>query len=154
MTSLEEISRPDSEGAKSKEFIFAGDLKSMAEARESVMGFIRPYCSSEVEEVDLFLVLQEVLSNAVLHGCANDKAKKVHCSVEIDPSAFTIVVRDPGAGFDPEAVTQSVEARGEVSEHGRGILIMRSLMDEVSYHCGGSEVRMRKLRAVRRWAAV
>ncbi len=39
------------------------------------------------------------------------------------------------------------EAGTNVTEHGRGICLMRSLMDEVTYRHGGAEVQLRKLRA-------
>jgi anti-sigma regulatory factor (Ser/Thr protein kinase) len=65
--------------------------------------------------------------------------------VEIDPSAFTIVIQDPGPGFDVAATT-TADPSVNTTEHGRGICLMRSLMDDVSYRRGGSEVRLRKLR--------
>jgi len=58
------------------------------------------------------------------------------------------VISDPGPGFDPQAATQSTEAGANTTQSGRGICMMRSLMDEVSYRNGGSEVRLRKLRRV------
>src|SRR5271157_2830031 len=118
----------------------------MVRARESVMDFIRPYCSGDLEEIDMLVALQEALANAALHGSQNDRSKIIHCSVEIAPSAFTITIRDPGPGFDVAAATQPTEAGTNVTEHGRGICLMRSLMDEVTYRHGGSEVQLRKMR--------
>ena len=120
----------------------------MPAARDSVMEFVRQYCSGEPEEIDILLALHEALANAVLHGCQNDASKTIHCRVEVDPSALTIVISDPGPGFDPQAATQSTEAGTNTTQSGRGICMMRSLMDEVSYRNGGSEVRLRKLRRV------
>ncbi len=112
------------------------------------MDFIGPHCSSDVEELDILVALQEALANAVLHGSRNDPAKTIHCRVEIDPSAFLITVRDPGPGFDVEAATPATEFGMNTTTHGRGICMMRSLMDEVAYRNGGSEVQLRKLRGV------
>jgi serine/threonine-protein kinase RsbW len=130
----------------SKAFSFPRDAGSIVAARQAVLDFIQPYCSAEQDEVDVFVALQEALANAVVHGCQNDPGKAVHCAVEIDPRAFTIIVRDPGPGFDVDAVTQSTEAGVNATTHGRGIRLMRSLMDDVAYRNGGSEVRLRKLR--------
>jgi serine/threonine-protein kinase RsbW len=132
----------------SKEFTFAGDFESMPAARDSMMDFVRPHCSDEAEEIDIFLALQEALANAILHGRKGSMAPTLHCQVEIDPLAFTIVVRDPGAGFNEEVVSDSTVSWSNLSEHGRGIRLMRSLMDEVSYRRGGSEVWMRKRRGI------
>ena len=134
--------------ATSREFTFPGDATSMVAARELVMDFLRPYSPSELEEIDIFIALQEALANAALHGCKDDASKTIRCSVEVDASAFTITIRDPGPGFDLDAATKATEAGANTTEHGRGICMMRSLMNEVIYGHGGSEVRLRKLRAV------
>lgn len=144
---MHEISQAVERQAVSKESTFPGDSNSMASARESVMDFIRPHCSDEVEEVDIFIALQEALANAALHGCKDDSSKTIYCLVEIDASAITITIRDPGPGFDLEAATQPTEAGINVTQHGRGICLMRSLMDEVNYRHGGAEVHLRKLHA-------
>jgi len=131
-------------------FTFSGDADSMVTAREVLMGFLKPYFSNEVEEFDVFITLQEALANAVMHGCRNDASKTIHCAVAIDRSAFTITIRDPGPGFDVEAVTQPAEAAANVTQHRRGICLMRSVMDEVAYQNGGSELQLRKVRKVLR----
>jgi serine/threonine-protein kinase RsbW len=146
---LQELSQTAEEQRISKEFTFPGDTESMSAARDAVMEFIQPHCASELEETDILIALQEALANAVLHGCHNDSRKTVCCRVEVDSGAFTIIVRDPGPGFDVDAATQSTEAGVNFTTHGRGICLMRSLMDEVVYRKGGSEVQLRKFRTVR-----
>ena len=131
-------------------FTFSGDTDSIAAAREVLMDFLKPHFSSELEEIDVFIALQEALANAVMHGCRNDASKAIHCSVAIDHSEFTITIRDPGPGFDVEAVPQPTEAANNLTEHGRGICLMRSAMDEVAYQNGGSELQLRKVRKVLR----
>jgi len=120
----------------------------MVAAREFAMDFIRPHCSSELEEIDIFIALQEALANAVFHGCENNPSKTICCRVEIDASAFTITISDPGPGFDPDAVTKFTEGGTNTTERGRGICLMRSLMNEVTYGHEGSEVHLRKTRAL------
>jgi anti-sigma regulatory factor (Ser/Thr protein kinase) len=146
---LREDAQSVEEPAISKEFVFTGDPASMVAAREIMMDFIRNYCSSVQEEIDIFLALQEALANAVLHGCHSDPSATVHGWIDIDSSTITIVVRDPGVGFDVEAATRSPEEGVNLTAHGRGICLMRSLMDEVSYRRGGSEVVLKKVRTAR-----
>ncbi len=132
-----------------KEFVFPGDWESLAPARQAILEFITPGCAGEAEEIDILVALQEALANAVLHGCGSNPSQTVHCRVEIDPSAITITVRDPGPGFDPETATQLNESGANLSPSGRGICLMRSLMDQVTYRHGGTEVQLRKLRGGR-----
>ena len=146
-SSLQATSRTAEQQRISKEFVFPGDVDSLAPSRQAMMDFLAPYCSSEAEEIDLFITLQEALANAVFHGCENDASKTIHCRVEIDPSAIVITIRDPGPGFDPYNATQSTDDGTNTTTHGRGIYLMRSLMDEVTYLHRGTELHLRKMRA-------
>jgi serine/threonine-protein kinase RsbW len=109
------------------------------------MDFIKEHHLPEPEEIDILVALQEALANAVLHGCQNDGTKTILCRVKINPSALTIVIRDPGPGFDVGAF-ESADPSLNTTEHGRGICLMRSLMDQVTYQRGGSEILLRKFR--------
>jgi serine/threonine-protein kinase RsbW len=56
----------------------------------------------------------------------------------------SVVVKDQGKGFDPNTVPDPLAVDGLLAERGRGILLMKSQMDEVTFECEGSEVHMRK----------
>lgn len=129
-----------------KEFEFPGEFGAMFAAREEIMRFLGEHGVADEEEIDILVALQEALANAVLHGCGNDPSKTVHCSVEIEPSEINFVIRDPGTGFNTSAAEDSTEDGTNLSEHGRGIFLMRSLMDELSYRRSGSELHMKKRR--------
>jgi serine/threonine-protein kinase RsbW len=135
---------PSVEQQLSREFVFAGSLASLAPVREAIMDFVRSHCHDEQQEIDILMALQEGLANAIVHGCQGDATKLVHCTVEISPSAIEFIIRDPGEGFDSTSVTESVEDGTNLTEHGRGIHLMRELMDEVSYRCNGTELHLKK----------
>jgi serine/threonine-protein kinase RsbW len=126
--------------------LFKGSADTLASSREAVMDFLHEYFSSEQQEIDVLIALQEALANAVLHGCKNDPDKVVRCSVNVTPEAIELAVQDPGPGFDTIAVGDSSEDGTNLTQHGRGIMLIRSMMDEVSYRNHGSQLRMRKLR--------
>ena len=132
--------------ALASEFAFTGDLAAMIAVRDRIMDFLHEHCVDEQQEIDIMIALQEGLANAVLHGTRNDPSKVVRCSVDVTPEAITIVIRDPGQGFDTAAATDSADDGTNLTQHGRGIYLMRSLMDEVSYRHGGSELHLKKLR--------
>ncbi len=97
------------------------------------------------EELAVELALREALSNAVVHGNRLDPGKlvQVHCRCE-PGKGVSMVVKDQGRGFDPNAIPDPLTAENLEAEHGRGILLIRSQMDEVSFERGGTEVHMRK----------
>lgn len=98
------------------------------------------------------LALREALNNAVLHGNAMDAHKlvEVRCRCERGKGVW-LLVKDQGNGFDPHAVPDALAPDRLEAEHGRGICMMRSSMDQVLFERGGTEVRMWKGPAVRSW---
>jgi serine/threonine-protein kinase RsbW len=97
------------------------------------------------KEFGIEMALREALANAILHGCKGDPAKKIECSVSGDrDEGILIVVRDPGSGFDPKSLPSPTDDANLHSEHGRGILLISALMDEVKHEQNGTVIRMRK----------
>jgi anti-sigma regulatory factor (Ser/Thr protein kinase) len=100
---------------------------------------------SEKEMMDVDLALQEALANAIRHGCKNDPTKLVQCCVTFDATGeLVIVVRDPGAGFDPAAVPDPLTGDNLFRGSGRGVFLINQLMDTAEYTEGGRKVLMRK----------
>jgi anti-sigma regulatory factor (Ser/Thr protein kinase) len=99
----------------------------------------------ENEIMRVELALEEALANAIRHGCNSDPAKQLQCVVTVDDSGeLTIVVRDPGTGFNPAAVPDPLAAENVLKSSGRGIFLINELMDDVAFSDGGREVQMRK----------
>lgn len=122
----------------------------MIAVRDRIMDCLHEHCPDEQQEIDIMIALQEGLANAVLHGSGNDPSKIIRCSLQVTPEAITIVIRDSGEGFDTAAVTDSADDGTNLTQHGRGIHLMRGLMDEVTYRHGGSELQLKKLRTTQR----
>jgi anti-sigma regulatory factor (Ser/Thr protein kinase) len=94
------------------------------------------------------LAVQEALANGIRHGCQNDPSRKVQCVVAIDQAGeATVVVRDPGAGFDTSTVPDPLDPSNMMKPSGRGVFLINRLMDDVAYVDGGREVKMKKRRA-------
>src|SRR5467141_805885 len=97
------------------------------------------------EESAVELALREALNNAVVHGNRMDAHKLVHVQCRCDSGkGISLVVKDQGQGFDPNAVPNRLSPENLGADHGRGIWLMRAAMDEVSFEHGGAEVHMRK----------
>lgn len=91
------------------------------------------------------MALREALANAVIHGNGENSYKRVYveCRCYMD-GEVSITVRDEGRGFNSEKVPDPTTSENQLLTNGRGIYLMKTLMDEVSFEDGGSVVRMRK----------
>ena len=95
------------------------------------------------------MAVREAVANAVKHGNKLDETKQVEITFENSDDGFEITVRDFGAGFTVEEVPDPTHPENLLKASGRGILFMRSFMDEVQWsnHAqGGMIVKMLKKR--------
>lgn len=93
---------------------------------------------------DVEIALREALANAIIHGNHEDRRKHVHVTCQCEPDQVSIAVKDEGSGFDINAVPDPTARENIGSVHGRGILVMKAVMDEVRFEEGGAVVHMRK----------
>lgn len=120
------------------------DLKTVP---QSALDIIKKIKSKDISEDNLFdirLALEEALVNAIKHGNKNNPDKKVFLKVTVDPKSVTIQVKDQGQGFDYEKIACPIEPENIRKPCGRGIFLMKKLMDSVEFFDGGSGIRMIK----------
>jgi serine/threonine-protein kinase RsbW len=84
----------------------------------------------------------EALANAMIYGNGRDPAKKVRVEVDLRIDRVAVAVHDQGDGFDPGAIPDPTLPENLDGTGGRGIFLIRELMDEVQYHPPGNSVRM------------
>jgi len=53
-------------------------------------------------------------------------------------------VSDPGDGFDPDVLSNPLDHENVSADHGRGVYLIRHLVDEVQYTNGAREIRMKE----------
>jgi len=75
------------------------------------------------------------------------RERTVTVDVELTPEEFVLTVRDEGPGFDPSTLPDPLEMENRERPCGRGVMLMRSFMDDVAYNARGNEVTLRKRRA-------
>ncbi|CAN5316558.1 ATP-binding protein [soil metagenome] len=105
--------------------------------------------AARFDEKDLFsieLALEEALVNAIKHGNQLDPDRKVRVQYSISPSRFDIRIEDEGEGFNPGDVPDPTLPENLARPCGRGLLLIRSFMNDVTYHGRGNVVTMTKLR--------
>jgi serine/threonine-protein kinase RsbW len=127
------------------EVILPADVQAISPVVTWVMRLIGELEYAPGKEYEIEIALREALANAILHGCKADASKQIQCIVSGDKErGVLIIVRDPGPGFDPNAVESPTEEQNLYADHGRGIYLINKLMDEVKYENGGKEIHMRK----------
>jgi serine/threonine-protein kinase RsbW len=95
------------------------------------------------------MAVREAVVNAVKHGNKFDETKEVEVVFNNLPKGLEITVRDFGQGFEVEDVPDPTNPENLMKASGRGILFMRTFMEEVewvNHENGGTEVKMCKLR--------
>jgi serine/threonine-protein kinase RsbW len=107
--------------------------------------FIVRFRNPDGSELNIETALHEALANAIVHGNQEDPRKLVcvacRCSTDGEVS---VTVQDEGQGFDTAAVLDPTAPQNRLLPHGRGIYLMKTLMDEVCFEQGGTVVYMRK----------
>lgn len=92
------------------------------------------------------LALDEALSNAVRHGNENDPAKKLTIEASVSVEEFRVAICDQGKGFRPEELPDPTADEFLERPHGRGVMLMRAYMTEVSFNESGNCVTLVKRR--------
>jgi anti-sigma regulatory factor (Ser/Thr protein kinase) len=116
---------------------------SISTAVDQLMRFIKLFVgkfgADKGTDDDIEVAIREVLANAVIRANHEDPGKQVSviCRCSVDGEVL-ITVRDEGLGFDNRA------APYQILSHERGLHLMKTLMDDVSFEENGTVVRMRK----------
>ena len=111
---------------------------------DKLMRLIRKCGCAPESESDVEIALREALANAIIHGNHENPGKHVHVRCRCEPSEITLAIKDEGSGFDVDRISDPTAPENTGSAHGRGIYLMKALMDEVRFEEGGVRVEMRK----------
>src|SRR5215468_6610908 len=121
------------------------DVDMVSPFVDQLMRFISRSRVADEDNFEIELALREALVNAIVHGNRQDPRKRVYinCRCMAD-GEVSVTVEDEGTGFRSDAVPDPTSPDNRLRTHGRGIYLMRTLMDEVVFEQGGSVVHMRK----------
>ena len=103
------------------------------------------YQSPETLGQQLNLVVTEAATNAHQHANRNRSDASIHVFLSYSNQELQIQVFDQGPGFDLDLLDEPEP--DSLEEHGRGIFLIKSLMDSVSYKRSerGNVLEMRKI---------
>jgi serine/threonine-protein kinase RsbW len=149
----EEVSQPQvaSPGSQTSASFVAvrntlpSDVDVVSPFVDQLMRFISRFRVADEENFDIELALREAIVNAIVHGNQEDPRKRVYINCRcMRDGEVSVTIEDEGSGFRSDAIPDPTSPENRLRTHGRGILLMRTLMDEVHFEQGGSVVHLRK----------
>lgn len=119
------------------------DIRTIGRAVDYVMLRCRD-CRAQARRLDFnFRVgLTEALANAMLYGNGHDPAKRVKVEITLGDGRLEARVTDQGNGFDPSRVPDPTAPDNLGKPCGRGVFLMRKLLDEVWFNDRGNQVTL------------
>jgi serine/threonine-protein kinase RsbW len=122
------MKRPVIEGNK---ITVPSDHEYLSMVDEFIEGILRGWGTDESIIADIAISVSELVNNAIVHG--NDEVPDQIVVVEIGRENTTarISVCDQGTGFNESEIDDPLADENLLKEVGRGIFIVRNLMDTV-----------------------
>ena len=126
-----------SETGVSETGVAAGEVLLKIPSKAEYLGFCRLVLAGlararaldEEALADLKLAVTEACSNVIRHAYPDVAAKgEIEIRYLLEPGAVTVEVVDSGSGFAPPAEEEEMD---ELSDHGMGLAIIATLMDEL-----------------------
>jgi CheY-like chemotaxis protein/anti-sigma regulatory factor (Ser/Thr protein kinase) len=124
--------------------------------------------------IRITVALREALMNAIVHGNLevssdfreNDlptyyrmiderrsqspyQERHVYVHARQTPTEAKYIIRDEGLGFNPDDVPDPMDPDNMERASGRGLLLIRTFMDEISHNAKGNEITMIKRRGTK-----
>jgi serine/threonine-protein kinase RsbW len=95
----------------------------------------------------LRVALSEALANAMIYGNRNDSEKSVEVRVVVTTQTISVYVSDEGDGFNPHDVPNPTLPDGLEQTSGRGLFLIREMVDDVRFNEKGNSICMMMRRA-------
>lgn len=113
------------------------------EKRKLIQEVIRTISDSDavpsLDNYELYLILDEAITNAMEHGNRWDAAKKVTIKIQDAHDKLLISVQDEGLGFDTSSTPKRLTVNGTLNTRGRGLFIIKNFVD-VFFNTMGNEI--------------
>ncbi|MBI4547391.1 MAG: ATP-binding protein [Ignavibacteriae bacterium] len=81
----------------------------------------------------LLVATTEAVNNSIVHGNKRDPRRKVVITCEVNHAVLIVRVHDEGPGVDTSNLPNPLAEENLMRENGRGVFLMRSMMDSVEF---------------------
>ncbi|MGE5177653.1 MAG: ATP-binding protein [Bacteroidota bacterium] len=143
---------PHQNSDNSVRLVIGSRFENLALVHALIEGLARERRLDEDTTQALLYAVIEAGTNAIQHGNVFAADKSVTFDFRLTDGTLEVQVDDRGHGFDPEKLVNPTDESALLSTHGRGIYLMRQLVDEVSFDIRpdhGTTVRLKKTFAAR-----
>ncbi|MGH3117875.1 MAG: ATP-binding SpoIIE family protein phosphatase [Gaiellales bacterium] len=121
-------------GEPLRELVVPNEAARIAEVRRFVGGFLADLRAPVEATSEVLLAVGEAAGNAYRHGRRASARSEMRVRCEYEHPMLTITVADEGPGFAPDEVDEGLP--DPLASGGRGLFLMRELMDDVSIVSG------------------
>lgn len=115
------------------EFQISSSLKELRYVETETQRIAEQFKLNSNQKENLAIAVTEAVGNAIIHGNKKNPHKKVHIRFQYEKDKIIIHIQDEGEGFDPKKIRNPLLPQNLMKENGRGIFILKTIMDEVSF---------------------
>ncbi len=120
------------------------ELKKVKEASARILQSLLPYNLTAYDLLDIRLCIEEALINAMKYGNKLNSGLPIEIAYNVDNDILKIIITDAGEGFDYENLPDPTLEENRQELKGRGVYLIRRLMDEVCFNDKGNQITMIK----------
>jgi len=122
-------------------------LEEIGAARQWLRSELEAHRYSRHDTFAIRLAFEEAVANAVTHGNKGDPAKTVTVDLVVDDGKVQMTICDEGPGFDYSHLADPTAGSNIMKESGRGVMLIRAFMDDISFDSPGNCARLVKYRS-------
>jgi serine/threonine-protein kinase RsbW len=126
-----------------KELKVYSSNESLAKVENFVDEICEAYYITNSYYGNILMAILEAVKNAILHGNKSNPEKLVKINFRSIPNGLCFTIKDQGEGFNFRNIPNPIEVTDEQAENvGKGIFLIRSLADQVSYNSKGNVIEI------------
>ncbi len=128
--------------------VISSDTSQGSAVQDQILSMLEARKFSDRDLFGVKLALEEAVVNAIKHGNQLDPDKTVRITCEVSDQCAVITIEDQGPGFDPFDIPDPTDDENLEKASGRGLMLMRAFMTNITYNERGNRVCMEKVRTV------